>query len=356
MARTLISIGFVLMIECGLSVKAQLVVDAGGPRNSFYGMSAGTNGSTLALKGLSLKLDTAAQSVEALYFHPLPAKGLSEWLWGADLKFTAANGVLNLNAWPQTDLSGILNYSSTFHRTANLSEGDLQKLLLSNPALWSFTLRETPFFGQDPMFDKTRPVAEQKYTKNAFGNTVAGTFSMVGGGDFTWFSIALSAGYSVTNNYGELPKVTLGKQVATLQGQSVVTGGQVMRSGQFHTYNGFPLSAQWPINTDSISCLSWFSAGFNTVAKTIFGLFGSDPSTYVLIVSPYAGFTPRDLGKPLNAWGVSFVVRGLTEDTSKTNPNSQKLSFPISIFLERENGFSGKPSTTIGAGLVVKWP
>jgi hypothetical protein len=329
-----------------ITLKAQIVVDAGGPRNSFYGSTASTNGSTLGLKGLSLKMDTAAQSIEGIYLHPLEANGYRELLWGLDLKFTAVNGVLDLNSWPETDLSAIVNYTSII--------GDAVKP--EDLWLWSVTLRDTPFYAQDPIFDKSRPSGQQFYKKDAFGNTVAVTFSLVPPGSFNFLGLAISVGYSATNNYAGLPKVTVGKALVSGSTQAVVGSGQTARLGSYETYNAFPLTFLAPINFDAIDGLKAFDKGFSRAAGSLFGLFGSDQgkASYVLLLAPYASVTPRDLGEPLNGLGLNFVIRGLTADPTGINPQNQKLTFPVSIFVERDNAFSGKPSMTVGAGLMFK--
>jgi hypothetical protein len=343
-------------------LRAQLVVDAGGPRNAFFGTDLSSDGGTFGLKGFSTKLDTAAQSLEGIYFSRTlfgrtnvlhdPANGLGGWLYGLDLKFTAQNGVLNLNSWPQTDLSAIINYSWATETNKH-----------GQRSMFSVTLRETPFFAQDPVFDKLRATGQQLYTKDAFGNTIAATFCYVPA-QASWISVAISAGFSATNNYGKLPKVTVGKSLFSNSSQTVVGSGQTARSGIFKTYNAFPLTLMLPISPDAMDCelAKTFSLGFNAAAKFAFGIFNSDAkkTDYDLIIAPYGSFVPGDLGAPMHGVGVNFVVRGLSQITKedKDGPHyeGQKLTFPISIFVDRANAFSGKPSTTVGAGLIFKWP
>ncbi|MGA2173795.1 MAG: hypothetical protein ABSH38_02315 [Verrucomicrobiota bacterium] len=325
----------------------QLVVDAGGPRDSFYSSAS----STLGLSGLAVKLNTDPESLEATYLsgtlfgkQPLP-EGSGNWLYGLDVKFSAVNGVLNMNSWPKTDLSPLLNHTWITSSTDN------------KPWIFSLNLRDTPSFAQYPIFDKTLASGKQFYTKNALGNTVVGTFSVVPGGA-SWFALAVSAGFSATNNYAQLPKVTVGKLLASGSSTTVVGSGQAARYGTFERYNAVPLT----LMTVFQPVEGQWTTNFSKCAGTLLGWLspGAKDASYIPIVSPYASLTPGDLGRPVDAVGLNLVIRGMDSkvpvDSTGPHPEAQKLSFPLSIFVERVNAFSGKPSITVGAGLTFKWP
>jgi hypothetical protein len=335
-----------LMILLGTAVcmlhtelHAQVLVDAGGARNVFFSASAPSSNMFFGLKGTDFKLDTAAKSAELLYFHP---NGNSHWLWGLDLKVAAVNGIENLNSWPQTTVSGIGNYSWQ-----------------SSGALWSLTARDTPLFAQDPLYDTNRPAGAQFYKKDVIGNELAGTLSVAPVGSIAWISFALSAGYNATNNYAKLQQVTVGNSETPGSSQAVIGSGQTARFGTFHYYNAFPLTLLTPLNPDAVAWMKPFDDGFSDFVNRIYKLLGTgkkeDAATNVndVIVSPYGEFVPGDLGRPTDAVGINFVVRRLTLND---NPAKENLTFPVSIFVERENAFLGKPSMTVGAGLIFKWP
>lgn len=300
----------------------------------FYTFGAGPT----SFGPVNLRLDTAAQSIEALVFRPVhSAQGnLIYDLVGVDLKFTALNGVLNINSWPQTDLSLIYNHSDN-----------------SGINLWSVTARDTPFFQQNPIFDQSRSPSERTYTKNAFGNLLVGTISFVPHSS-TGLSFALSVGYSRTNNYAALPKVGIGAGFATNSGQIVIKSPQAYRAGIFHDYNAFPLTLLMPFTPGAVPAFTNATAALSKGLDQFFSFFGAQQNTaYDLVFSPYVEYVPRDLGRPLNSVGCNFVLRSY----GPLEPiNAGKLNFPISIFVDRQNTFFGKPNVTVGAGLMFKWP
>jgi hypothetical protein len=307
------------------------IVDIGSVHAPLY--TAG-DGSSTGVKGFSLKMDTGAQSLEGTYFNPFREK----WLWGADAKLSAQNGVLNIDSWPKTDLSFIVN------RSDYLGDPETSDYV----SVWSLTFRETPFFSDDKIFDKTRASGTELYQKTSIGNNVAVTLAFVPGG-FSWLAFAISAGHSATNNYSELSKVNVGSVLVSNGEQSVSKVGKAARSGIYKTYNAFPLTFMAPVNLDAIPALAGFSKGFSNVSSNFFEFFGADKHTsYIPVLSPYATYVPRDLGKPANSAGMTFVVRGLNE--------KGKLTFPIAFYVERQNAFSGKPGLSVGAALTYKWP
>jgi hypothetical protein len=320
----------------------QAVVDAGGPRNSFYGDDAGK---TFGLQGLHVKLDTSSETIEGDYFHAFDDY---KWLYGISLKLTAQNGIDSINSWPQTDLSAICNYSGVLdYGASNKFRG-----------FWSLTLRDTPEFAQDPLYNSKRTVDEY-YKVNALGNSLPLTFSIVPGGCIPWLSFAFSGGYSFTNNYASLEKVTVGKSMTSSGSEGVVGTGQTARFGAFEDYNAFPLSVMTPISFDAMNA-DWatnFSKWFGKTAGYILNVGSSkNPSSYVLIVSPYVSYIPADLGRPGDFVGLNIVVRGLAADSTGQHPEKESLSLPVSIFIERDNAFIGKPSMSVGAALIFKWP
>src|SRR4051794_32817440 len=82
------------------SATAQLIVDAGGPRNLFYSVSGNDKN---GLDGFYPYLETASKSVGVTYFGAPPQR-LGLTLIGADVKLTAVDGLqqfIKFERWPQ---------------------------------------------------------------------------------------------------------------------------------------------------------------------------------------------------------------------------------------------------------------
>jgi hypothetical protein len=335
-------IGLISAVVASATGLAQGIVDVGGVRNPFFSNA----GSTLGLEGFSAKFDTSAQSIEGLYLTQRPFNRTilpGNWIYGADLKFTPVNGITHINGWPQTDLSLLANY------THELKDSQI---------FFSDTIRLVGSFGQDIVYDNKGDLSQQPHNRDEFMGSIFNTVGIAPilriDNSMYLISIAISTGYSATNNYPQLPKATVGSISVTNGSQSVVNGTKVVRYGQLDHYNAFPLSLLLPVQIDW-ALPSWTARIFDAIGGDNKG------ATYIPILSPYATLTPAEEGKPRNAIGLNLVIRGLgpvpkdpKDDTP--HPEQRKLTFPINVFVQRDNAFTGKPSTSVGAGLIFKFP
>jgi hypothetical protein len=321
--------------------QGQLIVDATGPRDIFFTDEAkSSNGLPF-----NLKLDTASKSISGYHFFPSlsQAEGngsiLETLLFGLSLKLTAVDGLDQvLNRWPESAFSGLINYTHD-----------------SSASLWSSTLKLTGSYGDFSIYDNSRPANAKLYSTDFLGGTAAQTFSIVPAFAPDW-SCAISAGFQATNNYLLLPQVTVGSLQAGSGTQTVVGSGKVVRFGTYREYNDYPFTLLVNYAAD----WQWFDTLLSRDFKPLGIELLSKDYHYKLFLSPYTTYSPAELGRPADSVGLNFVLR----KSSKTpvgpggvkSYSKEKVTYPVSIFVDRENAFLGKPSTTVGAALTYHFP
>jgi len=317
----------------GSTAHAQLMVDAGGPRDMFF--SSGEDATGLA--GFHAKLNTDDKGVALTYFGK-PANYLG--LWAMDLKVSAVDGVgefFRFERWPKMDLSIIGN--KTFSYDGGWA--------------WSVTPRLTATHIGQSVFDPSLPAGSQLSEHDFFGGQANLLFScLLPEG---WGAVGLSFGYKHTSNYEDLAKTTVGTVQNLFPGPggaafAALSQGQTVRYGSLNHYNEFPLSAIYTRQFEP----NWIDALCKKVMFWDKDIKNSKTS-FVLLTSPYASLLPRDEGKPTHSIGLNLVLRKGVTSKDETNPNEDKFSFPVSLFIERKNAFSGKPDLTIGSALIYKF-
>jgi hypothetical protein len=341
----------VLMIAPKAS--GQFIVDAAGPRNVFY--TDPSKGSNTLFKGFNFNPQiTSTPSLDLDYFSG-PIAALSPksmhgvFIWGLDTKVTAADGItqfFQFNQIPQLNISAIANLSWQ-----------------AKSSLLSLTTRFMEEYGDYSIFDPTRAAGTQSYSRVWLGEAMIETFSIAPDPtSSTWIKdlgLAFSVGYIPTNNYASLPKETLGTLLTGSGKNTIVSSGKSVRFGSFNTYNALPITFLPSYNMGEANWLKGFPyiiPGWSLLSRA---------DTYEIIVSPYGSYTLSDEGKPSNAIGLNFVLESLGAipveksagwPTGREVPAHRATKYPLSIFIERPNAFSGKPNLTVGAALTYHFP
>jgi hypothetical protein len=350
-AANLLAVAAVLLLAPTLG--AQFLVDAAGPRNVFY--TDPSKGSNSFFKGFNFNPEiTSKPSLDLDYFSgPIaalsPANVHGVFIWGLDTKVTASDGItqfLQFNHIPQLNFSAIANLSWQ-----------------ANASLLSLTTRFMEEYGDYSIFDPSRPAGTQSYSRVWLGESVFETFSIAPDPtSSTWIKnlgIAVSVGYVPTNNYASLPQETLGTLLTGSGKNTIVGSGRSVHFGSFNTYNAVPISLLPSYNFGEANWLKGFPyiiPGWNLLSKA---------NTYDVIVSPYGSYVLSDEGRPFDAVGVNVVLESLGPIPKEKSPGwpeprevpaHRAAKYPLSIFIERPNAFSGKPSLTVGAALTYHFP
>jgi hypothetical protein len=326
------------------SAEAQLIVDAGGVRNLFYTVGGNDKG---GLDGFHANLETGSKSAGVTYFG-YPTRLLENTLLGADVKVTALDGLdelIKFDRWPQIQTTLLANKT-----WAPMIDRD-------HALIQSLTFRVAGLFTQYALFDTNQPAGAEFSKPDSFGGSLAATYSFA----FPWFpgAVGLSFGVNATNNYASLPKVTIG----TLRGSEssggtttgIVSGGKMAREGSLNYYHSFPVTIIYS-HTFGQPELSDFLKNFHV--WKYYPLEHGPNVSYNVIISPYGSFVPADEGKPTHSIGANLVLRKYKKAKESADPAEEKgeVSFPVALFVERQNTFSGKPNTTVGAALTYHFP
>ena len=197
MSRFLLPIaGIAVAGSACLPLHAQLLIDAGGPRDAFYSSGGTADG----LDGLHAKFDTAPKDVELTYLgKPMTWLGIPDLMLGATLKASAIDGLpqfFRFERWPKTDLSLIANKTWT------------KAIDDSHAWAWSLTTRVNGGYADCAVFDPSRPSGQEfRKTSAALGEFIE-TLSVA----IPWIpaGVALSAGVREASNYQDLPSTTVG--------------------------------------------------------------------------------------------------------------------------------------------------
>ena len=310
---------------------AQLLIDAGGPRDAFY-----TSGGTAdGLDGLHAKLNTGAKGVDLTYLgKPVTWLGISGVMLGATLKASAIDGLsefFRFERWPQTELSLIANKTWTHDIDA------------THAWAWSLTTRVDGGYADYAVFDPNRPLGQEFRKSSAAQGEISETVSVA----IPWIpaGVGLSVGLREGSNYRDLPSTTVGMLQASFPGSggstmAAVSGGEAARFGSLNHFQEYPVSLL-------------YNHAFEGVNGFIQHLpFTESGTTYTLLVSPYGTLTPRSEGRPEHAIGLSLVIRSFKAAEDAAHPEKTVISFPVGLYVERRNPFSGRPDTTVGAAVI----
>ena len=332
MSRFLLPIaGMAVAASTCQSLHAQLLIDAGGPRDAFYS----SGGTAEGLDGLHAKLDTALKDVELTYLgKPMTWLGIPDLMLGATLKAAAIDGLpqfFRFERWPKTELSLIAN------KTWTKSIDD------SHAWAWSLTTRVNGGYADYAVFDPSRPPGQEFRKTSAAQSEFTETLSVA----IPWIpaGVALSAGVREASNYQDLPNTTVGTLQATFPGSggstmAAISGGEAARYGRLNTFQEYPVSLLYNHAFEGINSF-WGHLPLTDSA-----------ATYNLLVSPYGTIAPRQEGHPMHSVGLSLVIRSYKASEDLAHPEKTVISFPIGLYVERKNTFSGKPDTTVGAAVI----
>jgi hypothetical protein len=354
------------LLLAGIAAHGQLIVDAAGPRNAFALVPGKGNTNTTSLSDVTNTLFSSwnanlqasgtdpslsvSKAPQALQFHP----EIGVFVFGFEGKITANNGVSQLfSDVPQINFAQVFNFT-----TGSPQAG-----------IFSLTCRTSGQYNNNyTIFDSTLPVGSQRYTRDWVGAAEYVTLAYDFPGNIP-LSVAISGGWVMTNNYASMPAETIGTLVSGGGGSTVIKSGKTVHAGQFHDYDAFPLSVLPSIDLagvpgfKTIGNAHWLAEVFNWRWIKSFAPKLPLENINSLILSPYATVIPADRGTPSDAIGLNIVVASVTpfvigtrEGVTYHDYSKTVASFPISLFIDRENAIVGKPSIVAGAALTWAFP
>ncbi len=352
-----VSLGALAMILLTAGhARGQLIVDRNGARDVLW--SSDLKRLFPDDKGLPrLRLDSKKKSLALNYLSLNSSEFLNgNVLWGAQIKGTATDGLeqfFKFDRAPGVEVAGLLNWTGTGAHGESDSWWDKYFVPYAN-------LRIAYKFQELKTIDVSRPVDDQLDDSAFHGMS---SFLSVGALIRGRYGVALSAGYERASNYEDLPKVNVSEdaRVIPLPGggyRVVSSGGQIMRAGNLETFNNFPIDLTFAYHQGiKPSLVEWIP-------------FVGKKYTFGLVFAPYGRFEPRDYSRPEHGIGLTVSLYTLTKlkerkaDETGRKPEDwtgggdvagQKLSFPLSGYVEWKNAFREERTTEAGVAAVFKF-
>jgi len=320
---------FLLLGVSAVPALAQLYIDNAGPRDILFSAPEGYASN----QPWKVKFDSADKSTTATYFvRQGNGPGGGQILQAVSAKLSAPNGVEDVlahGAAPGTEVSWLTNWTKSLPP----KDGRGRTVFANFRAA----------FRRDalPVADATGKVTDVSFDG---GSAQLASGILLGGN----FGFAVSFGYERRNNYQDLPEIAIGQPTGT---DGVVAGKtKTARQGVFRTFDAAP---------SSFTVIYDLPGKFaNEMAAFLPGIVQKEGVTYGLIAAAYVKADLAGNSDDSKTLGLSLTVRRV-EATGKGDFETiqkEKVSFPLSVFVERRRPAGAREyETKGGVATVFTW-